>query len=171
MAASVLDEVKIVGNVKLDADDSKAYFKGDGDRSSRFQFSVAVTPRGKNPSTNQWEDGVTTWHNYITVWGPMADNAHASLKNGDQVIILGHNRTRKYTDKEGNDKVATNIEVDFLGLSLRWGTASLDKGGINASSNRPSHSEPAKPKEKSEAPAASNDPFGDDSGYAGLFDD
>lgn len=170
MAASTIDSVTIVGNVKLDTGNN-AYVPGEGNKNSRYQFSIAVTPRVKNPNTNQWEDGVTTWHNYVTAWGPIADNAHASLKNGDQVIVIGHNQTREYTDKEGNKKVSTNVVADFIGLSLRWGVAELQKesrGGSSRSYSRPS--EPAATRATEEPRNETSQQSHDDGGNAFASD-
>jgi single-strand DNA-binding protein len=155
MASAIMDSVTLVGNVKLDTNDN-AYAPGEGDRNARFQFSVAVTPRVKNPNTNAWEDGTTTWHNYITAWGPLAEHAHDSLKNGDQVIVIGHNQTREYTDKEGNNKTSTNIVVDYLGVSLRWSAVDSQRSSSNrsASNDYNGNSAPSRSESRHTAPAS-----------------
>lgn len=178
MASSIMDSVTLVGNVKLDNSDN-AYAPGEGDKNARFQFSVAVTPRVKNPNTNNWEDGTTTWHNYITAWGPLAEHAHDSLKNGDQVIVIGHNQTREYVDKEGNNKTSTNIVVDYLGVSLRWASVDSQKAPSNRSSSNSynnSNSAPARSESRQSAPKVESAPkddgsksFDSDSSFDELF--
>lgn len=163
MAASVLDQVIIVGNVSLRKGDraDSAYAKGTDGKESRFNFSVAVTPRTKNQQTNAWEDDTTTWHN-LTVWGSMADNVHDSLKGGEQVIVIGHNKTRSYKDRDGNDQTAVNVIVDYIGVTMRWGTVEFHRnggsgnGGGNYHNNNSAPAAAPAPQQSAAAPAQSD---------------
>lgn len=134
MASSILDQVTIVGNAG-NLDREHAWFPANGDKQARFLFSVAVTPRVLDQSTNQWKNGDTTWHN-VTAYGALAENLHASLNKGDQVIIIGHNSTRVVKDANtGEDKSYTNVVADYAGPSLRWATATITHTGGNAESS------------------------------------
>lgn len=142
MASTILDQVIIVGNVSI-RDDSRNYAAAsDNNNNARFNFSVATTPHTLNPQTNQWEDGEPTWHN-VTVYGSLAENLHDSLHGGEQVIIIGHNKTRTWKDSNtGEDRRATDVIADYAGVSLRFATATINKrtGG----SSRPATSAPSR---------------------------
>lgn len=163
MAASILDQVTIVGNVG-NLDGEYAWSPAQGDNNARFTFSVAVTPSVRNQTTNEWEDGVTAWHN-VTLYGSMAENAHDTLQKGDQVIVIGHNRAREYQKKDGSGTaVSIDIIADYFGVSLRWATATVNRQGGQRSagtttsaprhSSAPAHKAPAS---KPAAPAAPAD--------------
>lgn len=141
MASTILDQVIIVGNVSI-RDDSRNYAAASDNNNARFNFSVATTPHTLNPQTNQWEDGEPTWHN-VTVYGSLAENLHDSLHGGEQVIIIGHNKTRTWKDSNtGEDRRATDVIADYAGVSLRFATATINKrtGG----SSRPATSAPSR---------------------------
>lgn len=50
----------------------------------------------------------------ISFFGKLAEIAGQYLKKGSQVYIEGRLRTRKYTDKEGIDRYATEIIADTM---------------------------------------------------------
>ena len=55
----------------------------------------------------------TEWHR-ITFFGKLAEIAGQYLKKGSQVYVEGSLRTRKYTDKDGIEKYATDIRADTM---------------------------------------------------------
>lgn len=65
--------------------------------------------------TNQKGEKVkeTQWHS-ITAWGKLADIAEKYLSKGSEVAIEGKLISRDYTDKEGNKKYVTEIQVNEL---------------------------------------------------------
>ena len=130
MASSILDQVTIVGNVgNVDRDNS--WHPAHDNMSAMFSFSIAVTPRVQNPKTNQWEDGEPTWHN-VTAYGQLAENLHNSIHKGDQIIVIGHNKTSKRKDANtGEERSYTNVVADFAGPSLRWATATITRNENN----------------------------------------
>lgn len=172
MAATVLDQVVIVGNVG-NLDNENAWYPANGDKNARFSFSVAVSSRVLNQATNQWEDGETTWHN-VVAFGSIAENAHESLNKGDQVVIIGHNKSRKYTDRDGNEKTTTDIIVDYLGASLRYASVSITRNskGNSAPAARQSSAPAAAPRRAAaptSAPSADDISISDDSSFDELF--
>src|SRR5262249_45285241 len=59
----------------------------------------------------------TEWHRVI-IWGKRAEVCAKYLSKGRQVYVEGRIQTRKYQDKEGKDRYATEIianDVQFLG--------------------------------------------------------
>jgi single-strand DNA-binding protein len=79
------------------------------------KFSVATGRKYKDKSGEMVEQ--TCWHNVVT-WGKLAEICGQHLAKGRQVYVAGRSETRKYEDKEGVTKYATDLvanEVQFLG--------------------------------------------------------
>jgi single-strand DNA-binding protein len=77
-------------------------------------FSLAVGDRRK--ADGEWTDH-TEWVN-IVAFGKTAEACEKYLAKGSQCYVQGKMQTRKWTDKEGNDRYSTEIvanEVLFLG--------------------------------------------------------
>jgi single-strand DNA-binding protein len=53
----------------------------------------------------------TEWHG-IVVWGRPAENCAQYLRKGRQVFVEGRLQTRKWQDKEGQDRWTTEIVAD-----------------------------------------------------------
>lgn len=89
-------------------------------------LSVATTDKFKDKSGVMQE--VTEWHR-VTFFGRTAEICGQYLKKGSQVYVEGSIRTRKYTDKEGIEKYATEIRGDRMQmLGGRSGGNSADRG-------------------------------------------
>jgi len=72
-------------------------------------FSVAHTPRKKNKSTQNWEDGETMWYR-VTFFGSKAEGIVDNYAKGDSVIIVGMLSQSTYTNKDG--KTVTGLEIN-----------------------------------------------------------
>ncbi len=55
----------------------------------------------------------TQWHNLV-MWGKLADIAEKHLTVGKEIAIEGKIVNRQYTDKDGNKKFITEIQVNEL---------------------------------------------------------
>ena len=71
-------------------------------------------------TSRQWKDKTsgerqeeTEWHR-ITFFDRMAEIAGEYLKKGRPVYVEGRLKTRKYTDKDGVEKYATEIRGDVM---------------------------------------------------------
>ncbi len=100
-------------------------------------FSIATTERTKKEG--EWVDQ-TEWHNIVT-FGKMAENCEKYLSKGSSAYIEGRIQTRKWQDKEGNDRYTTEIvaaNVQFLsgggGGQGGGGGGSSQGGGQNQGS-------------------------------------
>jgi len=74
-------------------------------------FTVATSEKNKDGAET------TEWHR-IVCFGKTADNVGKYLTKGSQVYVEGRIQTRKWTDKEGNDRYTTEIvgnQIAFLG--------------------------------------------------------
>ena len=78
-------------------------------------FTLATTEKVKRK--DQWEDH-TEWHN-IVAWGKTAETCSQYVKKGTQLYLEGRIQTRKWQDKEGNNRYSTEIVVNQMVLLSR----------------------------------------------------
>ena len=112
--------VTLVGNV---TDDPELRFTPSG--AAVANFTVAVNRRWKNQA-GDWEDKLDGFFK-CNCWRDMAENVAESLKKGTRVVVTGRLQQRSWDDQEGNKRSAFEIQVDEVGPSLRWATASVVK--------------------------------------------
>ena len=74
-------------------------------------FSLATTESYKNKEGERVSQ--TEWHN-IVLWRGLAEIAEKFLKKGSAIYIEGKIRTRKWEDKEGNNRYRTEIMADNM---------------------------------------------------------
>ena len=123
-----VNKVIIVGNLGRDPE---TRYMPSGD--AMTSIAVATTDSWKDKATGEKKEQ-TEWHR-ISFFGKLAEIAGQYLKKGSQVYIEGSLRTRKYTDKDGVEKYATDIRADTMQmLGSRQGMgggagAGMDDGG------------------------------------------
>ena len=88
----------------------------------RAGFTVASTPRRFDRQAGAWVDGEALFLRCVT-WGPVAEHATESLGKGDRVVVTGRLRQRSFDTAEGERRQVIELEVDELGVSLRFATA------------------------------------------------
>lgn len=89
--------------------------------------TIASTERYKKG--DDWVDGKSLYLPF-TVWGDMAENiAHANLEQGAQVTISGALHTRKFEDKQGQQRSVTELDVKDFSVSLKRATVQVTKTG------------------------------------------
>lgn len=71
-------------------------------------FSLAVGWKSKDKEGTEWVR--------CTAFGKLAEIAAQYLHKGKQCYVSGRMTTRKWTDKDGNDRYTTEINVDRLQL-------------------------------------------------------
>lgn len=95
--------------------------------------SLATSERYKDRNGNQQES--TEWHN-VVFWRGLAEVTEKYLKKGDQVYVEGRIKTRKWTDKDGNDRYSTDIvanDMTMLGGGQKGASASQEASSAPAS--------------------------------------
>jgi single-strand DNA-binding protein len=75
------------------------------------RFSVATNESYRNASGEKVTE--TTWHNLVA-WGKVAEIAEKYLNKGSEIAIEGKLINRSYTDKDGNKKYITEVQVNEL---------------------------------------------------------
>lgn len=79
-------------------------------------FSLATTDQWKEKQTGEKKER-TEWHNII-VWGSLVSIVESHLKKGNRVYVEGEIRTRKWQDKNGNDRFSTEIVLNGFNARL-----------------------------------------------------
>jgi len=97
----------IVGN--LGKDPEVRYTPG-GD--AMCNITVATSESWKDKATGEKKE-LTEWHR-ISFFGKLAEICGQYLKKGSQVYVEGSIRTRKWTDKEGQERYTTEIRGDEM---------------------------------------------------------
>ena len=127
-----INKVIIVGNLGRDPE---TRYTTNGE--AMCNIAVATSDRWKDKNSGEQREA-TEWHR-VTFFGKLAEIAGQYLKKGSQVYIEGKLRTRKYTDKDGVEKYATDIIADqmqMLGSRQGGGEPSSDDYGSRGSSQR-----------------------------------
>lgn len=99
-----MNRATLIGNLGRDAE--LRYTPGGA---AVATFSIATSERWKGKDGTQQEK--TEWHRCV-LWGKAAEALSEYLTKGKQVAVEGRIETRKWTDKDGNDKYSTEIRVD-----------------------------------------------------------
>ncbi|MGY4859526.1 single-stranded DNA-binding protein [Cryobacterium sp. AP23] len=89
-------------------------------------FTIASTPRNFDRATSEWKDGEALFLR-ASVWREFAEHVAGSLTKGSRVIASGRLKQRSYETKEGEKRTSMELEIDEIGPSLRYTTASLTR--------------------------------------------
>ena len=119
-----VNKVILVGNLGRDAE--LRYTPGGA---AVATLNLATTEVFKDREGQKKED--TQWHRVI-LWGKTAETLQDYLTKGKQIYVEGKLQTRKWKDKDGNDKYTTEIRGDRVVLLSGGGRG--DGGGGRGSS-------------------------------------
>jgi len=133
-----VNKVIVIGNL---GKDPETRFLPDG--KAVCNFSVATTDKWTDKATNEKKEA-TEWHR-ISSFGRLAEICGEYLKKGSQVYIEGKLRTRKWQDKEGQDRYSTDIIADVMQM---LGSRSGMGGGEPREMREPSAAGESKPAKK-----------------------
>lgn len=81
-------------------------------------FSLATSERAYTNKNGIQVPERTEWHN-VVVFGNTVNVVEARVKKGQPLYIEGKLRSRKYTDRNGQERTATEVVVDVLELLNR----------------------------------------------------
>ena len=116
-----LNKVMLIGNL---GKDPEVRYTTSGQAVA--SFNLATSEKFKNKS-GEWEER-TEWHR-VTLWGKLAEIAGEYLAKGKTVYIEGRLQTRKWTDRDGNDKYTTEIVGDKMQMLGGKGDSASSSGG------------------------------------------
>jgi single-strand DNA-binding protein len=143
-----VNKVIIIGNL---GKDPEVRYLPSG--SAICNITVATSRQWKDKTSGERQEE-TEWHR-ITFFDRMAEIAGEYLKKGRPVYVEGRLKTRKYTDKDGVEKYATDIvatEMQLLGGREGGGGGGSDDGG--GMGNAPRSAPAAAPRQAPSKPAA-----------------
>jgi single-strand DNA-binding protein len=89
-------------------------------------FTIASTPRTFDRQANEWKDGEALFLR-ASVWREFAEHVAGTLTKGSRVIAQGRLKQRSYETKEGEKRTSMELEIDEIGPSLRYATASITR--------------------------------------------
>ncbi|MDP9009890.1 MAG: single-stranded DNA-binding protein [Pseudomonadota bacterium] len=101
----------------------------------------------------------TEWHS-IALFGRLGEIAAEYLRKGSQVFVEGKLRTRKWQDKQGNDRFTTEIIAD--NMQMLGGRAGGSGGVSSADRGSGASAPPRDDYDQSPAPAGGKEEFDDD---------
>lgn len=113
-----VNKVVLIGNLGADPE-LRAFSNGD----PVCNLRIATTDTWKDKASGEKREA-TEWHR-VVLYRKLAEIASQYLRKGSQVYIEGRIRTRKWQDKEGQDRYTTEIEANemtMLGSNAQTGT-------------------------------------------------
>jgi single-strand DNA-binding protein len=131
MAARGINKVILVGNL---GNDPEVRYSQAG--AAITNISVATSETWKDKQTGQPQER-TEWHR-VVFFNRLEEIAAEYLRKGSKVYVEGSLRTRKWQDKEGQDRYTTEIVgnemqmLDSRGASQGGGHAGADDQAQNA---------------------------------------
>jgi single-strand DNA-binding protein len=155
-----INKVILIGNLGADPE-TRAMPSG----STVANLRVATSESWRDKQTGEQQER-TEWHR-VALFGRLAEIAGEYLKKGSQVYIEGSLRTRKWQDKQGNDRYSTEIIGDELqmlggrGGGGGGGGASVSTGG-EAGGRAAGGGAPATPAFSEESGGGRGEEFDDD---------
>ena len=160
-----VNKVILIGNLGADPE---SRFAPSGDAICNIRLATTETWRDKNTGERR---EATEWHR-VAFFGKLAEIAGQYLRKGSQVYVEGSLRTRKWQDKDGQDRYTTEIRADEMKMLGRreGGDAPMrggEGGGWEAGSQSAPARQPAAPAQRPQPQAAPPQ----QSGGFGDFDD
>jgi single-strand DNA-binding protein len=123
-----VNKVILIGHLGADPE-TRAMPSG----SSVANLRIATTESWRDKQSGEQQER-TEWHR-VALFGRLAEIASEYLKKGSQVYIEGSLRTRKWQDKQGNERYSTEIvgnEMQMLGGRGGGGAGAPATGGSAA---------------------------------------
>ncbi len=118
-----VNKVILIGNLGRDPE---TRYSPEG--AAITNITLATTDTWKDKATGEKKEA-TEWHR-VVFFNRLAEIAGEYLRKGRPVYVEGRLRTRKWQDKEGNDRYTTEIVADEMKmLGSREGGAGASQDG------------------------------------------
>ncbi len=118
-----VNKVILIGNL---GKDPETRYMPSGE--ALTSFSIATSETWKDKTSGEKKEA-TEWHR-ISTFGKLAEICGEYLRKGSQVYIEGSLRTRKWQDKEGQDRYTTEIRADQMRMLGGRGGGEGGVGGM-----------------------------------------
>lgn len=126
-----LNKVCLIGNLGKDPE-----ARSTQDGREIVNLSVATEESWKDKSTGERKSR-TEWHKVVIFNEPLGKIAKQYLAKGSKVYLEGQLQTRKWTDKDGQDRYSTEVVLAAFGGSLVMLSSPPDGGGARADAAQP----------------------------------
>ena len=121
--------ITVVGNL---TGDPELRFTPNG--AAVANFTIASTPRNFDRASAEWKEGETLFLR-ASVWREAAENVAETLRKGMRVIAQGRLKSRSYETKEGERRTSMELEIEEIGPSLRFASASVNRNQRSGGNN------------------------------------
>lgn len=101
-----VNKVTLLGRI---GKDPELRYMPNGDAVCNFSLATSETWKDKNGEKKESVE----WHN-VTIYRKLGEIAGQYLKKGSQVYLEGKLKTRKWQDKQGNDRYTTEVICDEM---------------------------------------------------------
>ncbi|MDR0233950.1 MAG: single-stranded DNA-binding protein [Zoogloeaceae bacterium] len=150
-----VNKVIIIGNLGADPE---TRYSASGDAICNIRVATSESWKDKNTGEKQER---TEWHR-IVFYRRLAEIAGQYLKKGSQVYIEGKIKTRKWQDKDGQDRYSTEIEATEMTMLGKREGSGFDAPSGGGQYNRPAPSSSSAPASESGGGKPAFADFGDD---------
>ncbi|MBQ73206.1 MAG: single-stranded DNA-binding protein, partial [Planctomycetaceae bacterium] len=113
-----VNKVILIGNLGQDPE-----LRNTNSGTAVVNLRIATNERRRNQE-GQW-DNHTEWHS-VVAFGKTAENIGRFMKKGRQLYIEGRLQTRKWQDRDGNERYSTEVVADNVRFLSNRGD---DEGG------------------------------------------
>ena len=141
-----VNKVTLIGNL---GQDPEIRYTANG--SAVANVSIATAESWKDRESGEQQER-TEWHR-VVFFSRLAEIVGEYLKKGSQVYIEGRLQTRKWQDRDGNDRYTTEIVANEMQMLGGRGGGSGGGGGFDAPSGPPKSGQGGSP-----APSSNNEP-------------
>lgn len=140
-----VNKVTLIGNLGNDPE-----LRSTQSGSAVANITLATSESWRDKETQETKERVE-WHRVI-FFGRLAEVVNEYLRKGSQVYVEGRIQTRKWQDKDGNDRYTTEIVANEMQM--------LGSRGTNSES--PTNQQSASTSQPASQAAIVNEPFDDD---------
>ena len=137
-----VNKVILVGNLGADPE---VRYMSNGEAVANVRLATTESWKDKNSGEKR---EVTEWHR-VVFYRKLAEIVGQYLKKGSSVYVEGRLQTRKYTDKDGVERYATDIIAESMQMLGNAGNGNAGHHAVEDSG----HDEPAAAPAAAPAPA------------------
>ena len=113
------NSVTLIGNL---VDDPELRFTPSGVALAKIRMAVNRRWRGQD---GEWQESTSFFGG--TVWREQAEQVAESLQKGMRIIVSGRLEQRSWETEQGDKRSVVEIQIDEVGPSLRWATATVNR--------------------------------------------
>ncbi len=132
---SSVNKVILIGNL---GKDPEMRYMPSGEAIANF--SVATSENWTDKTSGDKKEA-TEWHR-VVFFGRTAEVIGQYVKKGSKIYVEGRLQTRKWQDKEGQDRYTTEVRGDVMRMLDRRGETSGPMDDAPAESRRPAAAKP-----------------------------